>query len=106
MFSLIESYEPYIRLSFFFGILLVMAAWETLSPRRIPKISRGYRWLNNMSLVILNTLLVRLVFPAATVGMALLAEEHGWGILSLLQWPLVLSVLFSVIVLGYPELEF
>ena len=101
MFSLIEHYEPYIRLGFFFGILLVMAGWETFSPRRIPRVSRGYRWLHNMSLVVLNTFLVRLVFPAATVGMALLAEERGWGILTLLQWPLVFSVIFSVIVLDF-----
>ena len=101
MFSLIEQYEPFIRLSFFFGILLIMALWETFSPRRIPKVSRPYRWLHNMSLVILNTVLVRVVFPTATVGMALLAEKQGWGILSLLQWPLLVSVLFSVIVLDF-----
>lgn len=101
MFELIEHYESVIRLSFFIGILLIMGIWETLSPRRGLKISRGYRWLNNLSIVVLNTLLLRLVFPAATIGMALLAEERGWGILSLLEWSLTASVIFSVIVLDF-----
>ncbi len=101
MFSLIEHYETFIRLGFFIGILLIMAFWETYSPRRIATVSRGYRWLHNMSLVVLNTVLLRIVFPTATIGMALLAEERGWGILSLLQWPPVLSVVFSVVVLDF-----
>jgi len=101
MFELIEHYEASIRLGFFIGILLLMGLWETFSPRRALKVSRTYRWFNNLSLVVINTLLVRLVFPTATIGMALLASENGWGVLSTLQWPPVISVIFSVVVLDF-----
>jgi sterol desaturase/sphingolipid hydroxylase (fatty acid hydroxylase superfamily) len=101
MFALIEHYEAAIRLVFFIGILVAMGLWETVSPRRSLKVSRAYRWFNNLSLVVLNTLLLRLVFPTATIGMALLASERGWGILSLLEWSLPVSVVFSVIVLDF-----
>jgi len=101
MLEFIEEYESAIRLSFFLGILVIMGAWETLKPRRTLNLSRSYRWLNNLSLVVLNTLVVRLVFPTATIGMAVLANEQGWGILSLLEWPPVLIVIFSVVVLDF-----
>lgn len=101
MLDLIQQYEASIRLAFFIGILLIMAAWETFSPRRQLKISRGYRWFNNLGLVLLNTLLVRVAFPTATVGMALLAAEQGWGVLTLFDWPLAVTVLFSIVILDF-----
>ena len=101
MFELIEQHESTIRLTFFIGILLAMGLWETFFPRRALTIGRGYRWLNNLSIVVLNTVLVRLVFPTATIGMALLAEKQGWGITTLLDWSLTASVFFSVIVLDF-----
>ena len=63
--------EAPIRLSFFFGILAVMAVWELLSPRRILATSKSLRWINNLGLIFLNTLMLRLLFPAAAVGPAL-----------------------------------
>jgi sterol desaturase/sphingolipid hydroxylase (fatty acid hydroxylase superfamily) len=47
----------------------------------------------------LDTLLVRLVFATAPVGMALLAETHGWGLFHALEAPAWLAVVASVILL-------
>ncbi len=91
--------EPTIRLSAFAGLFAVMALWEILAPRRLQSIGRARRWPGNLAVVVLDTLAVRLVFPVAAVGTALLAETHGWGLFQALQAPAWLTVLASVIAL-------
>ncbi len=76
-----------IRLGFFAGILLTMAIWEILAPRRVLSQSKATRWANNLGLTICNTLLVRLAMPTAAVGVALFATEKGWGLLNWLVLP-------------------
>ncbi len=101
MLDWIQQNESTLRLSFFLGMLLIMAIWESLNPLRQLSIQRGRRWLNNLGLVVLNTLILRIVFPTAAVGMALLAESRGWGLLTLLELPLWAVVLISVIALDF-----
>jgi sterol desaturase/sphingolipid hydroxylase (fatty acid hydroxylase superfamily) len=72
--------EPALRLGTFFAILALMAGWEYLAPRRALKLTRRERWPANFGVVVLNSLLIRLLFPAAAVGMALFAQASGWGI--------------------------
>lgn len=101
MLEYIENNESTIRLGFFLGILLLMWLWETLSPRRPLSVSRLFRWVNNLGLVVLNTIILRIVFPAAAVGMAVLAQQNGWGLISILEWDPVWIVIFSIIVLDF-----
>lgn len=56
-----------------------MALWEVRSPRRPHGSSRKVRWSANLGLAVLNSLLVRLILPAAAVATAALAAAHGWG---------------------------
>ena len=91
--------EAPIRLSFFFGVFAIMAMWELRSPRRVLSTSKSMRWVNNLGLVFLNTLLLRLLFPAAAVGVALFAREQGWGLFNYTQPPFVLVVIVSVIIM-------
>src|SRR6185369_16107315 len=46
-----------------------------------------------------DTLLVRLVFPSAAIGVALLAQSHGWGLFHALEAPAWLAVVASVVLL-------
>jgi sterol desaturase/sphingolipid hydroxylase (fatty acid hydroxylase superfamily) len=48
---------------------------------------------------VLDTVLVRLVFPTAAIGVALLAETRGWGLFEAVQAPAWLAVIASVILL-------
>ncbi len=91
--------EPIIRLSVFLGILVVMAAWEVAAPRRRREIPRVLRWTNNLGVVVVDTILVRLTFPIAAVGLALIAEERGWGVFNLIEAPGWVAFIVSVIVL-------
>ena len=47
--------EEIIRLSFFFGVLTVVAVWEVIAPRRTLTDCKGRRWFTNLSLVVLDT---------------------------------------------------
>jgi sterol desaturase/sphingolipid hydroxylase (fatty acid hydroxylase superfamily) len=91
--------EPLIRLGCFLGVLLVMALWETLTPRRQQAIGRFRRWPNNIGLVVLDTLAVRLLFPLTSTGMAFLAQSKGWGLFNLLPLPAWLAVPAAVLLL-------
>ncbi len=91
--------EVQVRLAFFFGIFAVMAVWEMLAPRRKLTVSKSVRWLNNLGLVFLNSLVLRLVFPAAAVGVAAVAQQRGWGVMNIYQIPYALSVVFSVMLM-------
>lgn len=82
--------EVTLRLGCFAGILLLMAGWEVLAPRRRLTMSKATRWANNLGLTLFNTLLARLLLPTAAVGVALVAAEQGWGLLNWLgvpEWP-------------------
>jgi len=89
--------EVTIRLGFFFGIFAIMATWEMLSPCRPLSVSKGARWASNLGLVVLNSLVLRLLFPAAAVGIAALAQQQGWGLLNYYAVPFGLSAVISVV---------
>jgi sterol desaturase/sphingolipid hydroxylase (fatty acid hydroxylase superfamily) len=91
--------EAKIRLGFFFGIFVLVAVLEMLSPRRALTTSKSSRWFANLAMVALNPVSVRLLFPVLPFGMALLAEERHWGLFHSLDLPYWLEVVVSVIVL-------
>ena len=88
-----------IRLGFFLGVFALMALWELVAPRRSRAVGRVARWPNNLGVAVVDTIAVRLIFPTAAVGMALSAEERGWGLLNILDWPAWLVVPVAVLLL-------
>jgi len=93
--------EPLIRLVAFAGIFVAMAVWEVLAPRRDQKLGRGTRWPSNIGIVVLDTVLVRLVFPTTAVGLALVTEGRGWGLFLALDVPAWASVPLAVAALDF-----
>lgn len=93
--------EKVIRLGAFFGILGVMAVWEFLAPRRVLTISKSVRWINNLGIVFFNSFLLRLIFPAAAVGMASFTSVQGWGIFNYFELPFWLVVIASVVIMDF-----
>jgi sterol desaturase/sphingolipid hydroxylase (fatty acid hydroxylase superfamily) len=78
--ELITQHEPAVRLGAFATLFALMGLWEWLAPRRPLKHGRGRRWGANFSLMILSTIAVRLLMPAAAVSMAFWAERNGTGL--------------------------
>ncbi len=97
----VMSHEIIIRLVFFFGILLVMALWEFVAPRRRLTVSKALRWINNLGVVFLNSFLLRFAFPTAAVGVAVFAQEHGWGLFNYFQLPYWVAVVLSVVAMDF-----
>lgn len=93
------SMEPAIRLIAFAGVLVLMALWEVMAPRRRREIPRVLRWTNNLALVVVDTALLRLTFPILAVGLAVWAGESGFGLLNVLEVPGWVAFLVSVLVL-------
>jgi sterol desaturase/sphingolipid hydroxylase (fatty acid hydroxylase superfamily) len=92
-------YEIPVRLAAFAGVLIMMAVWELIAPRRHQAAERPLRWSSNLGIVVLDTVLVRILVPTTAVGVALLAEARGWGLFHAFAAPGWLAVLFCVIAL-------
>jgi sterol desaturase/sphingolipid hydroxylase (fatty acid hydroxylase superfamily) len=93
--------EVAIRLSFFLGIFVVMAIWEKIAPRRALTVSKVVRWSNNLALVFLNSFILRLLFPAAAVGVAAFASERGWGLLNYYDVSPMIATVIAVVVMDF-----
>jgi sterol desaturase/sphingolipid hydroxylase (fatty acid hydroxylase superfamily) len=93
------EHETAIRLGSFLGSLAAMGLGEAIAPRRRLTIPKAWRWASNLGLVTLNTLLLRLLFPAATVGMALSAEARAWGLFNNIEVSPWFAAAISVIAL-------
>jgi len=90
-----------IRLGFFFGVFAIMGLWEVLAPRRALTVSKAVRWANNLGLVFLNSVILRLISPMAAVGVAAFAAEQGWGLLNYFHLPFAFSVLLAIVALDF-----
>jgi sterol desaturase/sphingolipid hydroxylase (fatty acid hydroxylase superfamily) len=97
----ILAYEPLIRLAAFGGVFAVMAIWEVIGPRRKQAIGRYWRWPNNLGVVVLDTLLVRILFPTTAVGLALVAEARGFGLFNVIAIPAWVGVVAAVVILDF-----
>ena len=99
MQSAMLQYEPLIRFGAFGGVLLLMALWELAAPRRHASITRINRWPNNIGMVMLDAIIVRVLFPISAVGLALVAETRALGLFNIVQVPATLAVLLSIVIL-------
>ncbi len=91
--------EPLIRLAVFAAVLALLVALELVAPRRRLTVKRGQRWPGNVGAVVIGSVLVRLLFPTAAVGLALVAEAKGWGLLNLVAVPDWLAVVSAIVLL-------
>ena len=91
------NHEPAIRFGLFFGVLVLMALWESMAPRRPLTSAKKTRWVSNLGLVVIDTLALRLLLPLTAVGVALFVELRGWGILHYLSLPTWMMVIIGVL---------
>ncbi len=84
--------EGVIRFAAFALTALTLAGWEGVSPRRPPEAGRMWRWIGNLGVVAIATLLARLVFPVMPVVLAASLHGKGWGLVPHLGLPPVLEI--------------
>ena len=84
-----------------FGIVAavfgIFALIEFVAPMRAP--IRGKRWITNVLLFAIDTLVVRLGVPLLMVGTAAVVAERGWGLLHVIQLPSWAGILFAIVAL-------
>lgn len=97
MSETILAVEPMLRLMMFLGVLIAMMIWELMAPRRRQQIPRVIRWGNNLALVVLDTVILRLSFPILAVGLAVLGAERGWGLFNNIPVPGWAAILVSLL---------
>lgn len=99
MKELIIENEVYIRIVFFILTLVIVAFYEYKSPRKKLVLSKIRRWINNISLVILNSLLIKFIFPIAAFGIAIYLESKNFGILYLFDLSYIEKIIISILLL-------
>ncbi len=101
MDEFVHGHEVGIRLVFLIGIFASVAWWEVVAPRRILTVSKAGRWFSNIGIVVLNTIVLRLLFPAAAVGFAVKVGALKWGLLNITDVPYWAAVILSAIFLDF-----
>ena len=102
--------EPLLRVASFSLVFVAMAAWEWLAPRRPLRLRRAERWPHNLALLLVDVAAVRVLAPAAAIGVALAAEANGWGLLNGLNLPpwavLAIAILFLDLAIYFQHVTF
>jgi len=88
-----------IRLGSFAFVFIVMAIWEKVAPRRALNVPKVTRWSHNLSITVLNSLAVKYVFPITAIGVALLAQKAGYGLLNIMGTSSPIGGLFAIMAL-------
>ena len=98
MEQILQNHEALFRLGAFALVLLLMLLWEAFNPRRTPLLGWNRR-LNNLALVSLDVLLVRLLVPIATVTVAEISLLRGWGFFNIVDTGFWLSFVLSLLLM-------
>ena len=78
-----------------------MALLEARFPRRKRETSKGIRWINNLTVTFLSSLLVRLLLPLTALGAAAFAAERGFGLFNVINLPEAVEGGATLIILDF-----
>ena len=97
--------EQTIRLIAFLSIFCTMAVFELWSPRleRNEMIGalKSRRWFTNLAMVVISSVCLRVLFPAAAVGTAIWAQNTNFGLFNLIDAPVWIVSVFCFVVLDF-----
>ena len=91
--------EAVIRLGVFVLILLLMLTAEAIWPRRKRSQDVLVRWPGNFGAAMLGTVLIRLLLPASAMGVALVTQESGLGLLNLIEIPVAVTIFCAIVLM-------
>ena len=72
--------ELAIRTSFFAVVFAAMALWEIGAPRRALVAGRNLRWPNNLGILLIGVICVRVLIPTAAVGANPIEVYYSGGV--------------------------
>ena len=97
--DILIEYEHIIRPGIFVGLLFLLAGIEFLIPLAERSISRPRQWLTNISIVIIDTITLKLIFPLLAVGVAKYADKNSVGLFNLVEVNYMISIILSLFML-------
>ena len=93
----LSSIEPIVRLIAFATSVVLLIAGERLLTCREPRRLKAY--VANLALFATNTALLRVVATSSLVGLAVLSQAQGWGLLALTALPGWLAFIIAFVAL-------
>jgi len=93
--------EAYLRFGIFLGVYLLAVLLESFFPKRPPTQARVERWRINFSLVGINIVVQRFTLGAAAYLTAVYAQDHGWGMMGVLNLPFWAEALIAFLLLDF-----
>ena len=103
MDGLLGQSDGLIRLLAFAAVFLLMAAIELIRPKRRLSVSKPRRWLTNLGIAGVDTLVLRLMaaltVPVTAVAAAFFAKERGLGLLNQVDWPYWVKLVIALLAL-------
>lgn len=91
--------EALIRIGIFLGVLCLIALCEVFFPKRAQNPHRPTRWSRNLSIIALDTVIVRIAVPFTAAGLALWAEGAQFGLLNQIAIPPIVAFILSMVLL-------
>lgn len=101
MYSDIAQYESAIRLAIFIGSFSLLLFLEWLFPWRVSISDNAKRIITNLSLMLINTFTMRLLFPALSVSVALWTSSQNIGLSHFLGGPALFTLFYCFIALDF-----
>ena len=101
MSQVLIDHEAVIRLAAFLAVLLVCAGLELWRPARALREDRRVRWMRNLTLLLLDAAILRLLYPVLAVGTALWAQSRGVGLFHFVSAPPLLAGVLSLLALDF-----
>ena len=90
-----------IRLVTFLGGLLFFLFLEYLGPYRDPTVAKAKRVMTNISLALINSAILTILFAAGTNNEAMYVTEHRSGLLNMVELPLWANVALTVLFMDF-----
>lgn len=101
MSTFVVQHEALLRAICFVGIFAAVAVVELLLPRRRLLTSKARRWFANVGIVLIDTAILRLVFPLTAAAFAACTTGKGWGLFGVWPIPFWLEVVLSIVLLDF-----
>ncbi len=89
--------EAAIRLGIFISLFIGFALLQLWVPRRRYRLDWKVRWLNNLSLSFVNSILLKLLIPFSGTAFAVLVSEKEWSPVALSELPTAASVIIFLV---------
>ncbi len=98
---MLDANAALFRLSLFWGGLVFFLILELIRPYRRPIVSKLKRWIINLGMTAVNTVVLAAVFGTAILATAAYVTEHHLGALNAVAMPYWLKVVLAVLFLDF-----